>query len=198
MKSKILLLMGLMIVSCKGQTDLENLKYDESITKIIETINDKKEDRDPTYGLLSYRIDNLNGFKYGDVSFSKFSVNQGYDDSYSEIYLHVNNYSENKFLGFSMQIAKEEEGKKLVDYLKKKYGNPDDRETGDNGTASFWNLDKNKQWIFLIQSTEKTKTKANYLNTSVVIVKQGVRVSNSTDLSVFTVLDNFNLGYPKK
>lgn len=197
-KITLLFMTSLIIMSCNSQSvDLELLKFDQQIPVSILNIKKIKEDTDVTYGLSSYRTDELQNFKFGDVIFSKYSVPNGYADGYSEIYIHIDNYNENKYLGFSISIANEKEGIALLNYLKKTYGTPEERYTGlVNGKALVWKV--KEQWVLLLQNTENTRDDKKYLTTEVTIVKQGLRAYNSENMEVLTVLGSFSAAHPKK
>jgi hypothetical protein len=185
-----------MIASCNSQTDLETLKYNESIIEIIKDTKETEKNQDAIYGLKSYTTEELQNFKFGDVSLSKYSVPDGYAYGTSNLYIHIDNYESSKYLGFSLCLTKEEEEKRLLMYLKKKYGNPEKRDTGGNGISLFWNVKQSNQWIFLSQNKENTRKNNEYLSTTITIVKQGTRVENSNDSKVFTILESFNMAYP--
>jgi hypothetical protein len=194
MKKVILLFMtSLIIMSCNSQSiDLELLKFDQQIPESVLNIKKIKEDTDVTYGLSSYRTDELQNFKFGDITFSKYSVPNGFDDAYSEIYVHVDNYKENKYLGFSISIANEKEGIALLNYFKKKYGKPEERDKLGNSTAFVWELKDSKQWVLLVQNIFSTRDNKRYLQTDLTIVKQDLRVQNTTNVKWLTILESFN------
>jgi hypothetical protein len=199
MKKVIVLFMtSLIITSCNSQSiDLESLKFDQQISENILNIKKIEEDTDVTYGLKSYRTDELQNFNFGDLSFSKYSVPTGYDDGYSEIYVHVDNYKENKYLGFSISIANEKEGIALLNDFKKKYGKPEERNTGlVNGKAFVWKV--KEQWVLFVQHTENTRDHKNYIETNITIVKQGIRVENTNNLKWLTILESFYAMHAKK
>lgn len=197
---KILLLLTISttITSCNSQIDLETLKFDEQIPESIKKIKGIVKDTDAIYGLKSYRTDELQNYKFRNVSFSKYSFPNGYDDAYSEIYVHVNDFDQNKYLGFSISITKEQEGTALLNSLKNKFGKPEERDTEGNGIALFWEVENPKQWIFLKQYKKNTRNDKTYLNTDITIIKQGVRVENTTNTKLFTILESFTLSNPKK
>jgi hypothetical protein len=198
MKKVITLFMtSLMIISCNSQTDLETLRFGESIPEIIKKSNDIEKETDAMYGLKSFRTDELQNFKFGDCFFSKLSVPNGYAYSKNYIYIHVDNFNENKYLGFSLNIVNDDQSIALLKYLKKKFGNPEERDTEGNGIALFWQVEKPKQWIFFKQYKESTRDDKTYLNTTLTIVKQGIRVENTTNPKLFTILERFTLSNPK-
>lgn len=192
----LLFMITTVITSCNSQTDLETLKYNESVLEIIKNTKEIEKDQDAIYGLKSYRTEELQNFKFGDVSLSKYSVPDGYAYGTCNLYIHIDNYEVSKYLGFTLNITKEEEEKRLLMYLKKKYGNPENRNTGGNGISLFWNVKQSDQWIFLSQNKENTRKDNEYLCTTITIVKQGTRIENLNDPKVFTILESFNMAYP--
>lgn len=183
--------------SCTSQTDLENLVNDQNISDLVKKTTNTQQISDPDYGLLCYDTKEAQNFKFGTVVFSNYSVKDGYDYSVNTVKICVDNYQSNKFLGNILNIVNDQEGKKLKIYLEKAYGKPEKRDTGDNGIALFWNVDRSNQWIFLTQDIEYSRHKVAYLSTKVIMVKRGVKIENSKDKDVFSILDNFNLAYPK-
>lgn len=195
MKNLILLFSFLAIVSCNGQTDLESLKFDEKLPD--NSLKGEKE-TEANYGLLSYKQANINNYKLGTASFSEYTVPKGYEYSNNNLALFVNSYQNNQYLGFVLNLAKEDEGKKLIDYLTKTYGNPEKRSTDKTGAAYFWDASAKNKWIFLTQTQELTQSNTKYTNTKLIVVKKGTRVENSSDAGTFSILDSFTLAYPKK
>ncbi len=186
-----------MITSCNSQTDLETLKYDDDISNIVLNLKKSEKRLDDNNGLKSYQTENLKIFKFGDIALSNYSIPNGYSYGTNNLYINVDNYDSNKYLGITLNISKEEDGKKILSYLKKNYDNPENRDTGGNGISLFWNDIKHNQWIFVFQNKENTRKSNIYLATRITIIKQGIRIENSSDPKVFTILDNFNMSYPK-
>lgn len=198
MKNLLLLFMiSTMITSCNSQTDLETLKYDRDISLLLKDVKSTEKIKDAYNSLLSYETEDLQNFKFGDVSFTKYSIPDGYAYGSNSLDIHVDSYDSNNFLGITLNITNKEEAQKLLNYLKKKYGNPENRDTDGNGLAFLWQCDQSKQWIFFFQKKENTRKNNIYLSTRVVVLKQGTRVENSNDPKVFTVLDLFNYMNPK-
>ncbi|MGR3856479.1 hypothetical protein [Chryseobacterium indologenes] len=195
MKNLILLFSFLAIVSCNGQTDLESLKFDE---KVSDNITKGEKETEANYGLLSYKQADVKNYKLGTVSFSEYTVPKGYDYSNNNLALFVNSYQDSQYLGFILNLAKEDEGKKLIDYLTKTYGNPEKRSTDKTGAAYFWDVPAKNKWIFLTQDQELALDNTKYTNTKLIVVKKGTRVENSSDPGTFSILDSFTLAYPKK
>ncbi|WP_126651848.1 hypothetical protein [Chryseobacterium aureum] len=195
MKNLILLFSFLAIVSCNGQTDLESFKFDE---KLPDNSMKGEKETEANYGLLSYKQADVKNYKLGTVSFSEYTVPKGYEYSNNNLALFVNSYQNNQYLGFILNLAKEDEGKKLIDYLTKTYGNPEKRSTDKTGAAYFWDASAKNKWIFLTQTQELTQSNTKYTNTKLIVVKKGTRVENSSDAGTFSILDSFTLAYPKK
>ncbi|KAF2332804.1 hypothetical protein [Flavobacterium nitrogenifigens] len=188
----LLFTISLMVTSCDSQTDLETLEFDKSIPENIKKIKEIEKDDNGAYGLKSYRSTQLDYFRFGEVFFSKYAVPNGYDDAYSDIYIHVDNFEKNNYLGFTVYVTNDKEGEDLLNYLKKRFGKPEERTTGlENGSALVWELKESKQWVLLEQNTENTRDHKKYLNTEFTIVKQGTRMLNSNNPEWLTVLENF-------
>ncbi|PAM92668.1 hypothetical protein B4N84_21270 [Flavobacterium sp. IR1] len=199
-KTFFLLTLSLLIISCTTTSiDLETLKFDKPIPEEIKGIKDIQKDDNGAYGLLSYKTESLQNFKFGDVSFSKYNVPNGYDDAYNEIYVHVDNFNQNKYLGFTISITNDNESKALLNYLKKKLGKGEERVTGlKNGIALVWEVKESNQWVLLVQNTANARDNKKYLETELTIVKQGTRVQNSKDLKWLTILESFKGTHSKK
>ncbi len=195
MKNLILLFSFLAIVSCNGQTDLESFKFDE---KLPDNSMKGEKETEANYGLLLYKQADVKNYKLGTASFSEYTVPKGYEYSNNNLALFVNSYQNNQYLGFVLNLAKEDEGKKLIDYLTKTYGNPEKRSTDKTGAAYFWDASAKNKWIFLTQTQELTQSNTKYTNTKLIVVKKGTRVENSSDAGTFSILDSFTLAYPKK
>ncbi|TWP31045.1 hypothetical protein ETU08_03290 [Apibacter muscae] len=186
-----------LMVSCQSQIDLEGLTPGEDISTLAKNLKETREDREPNYGLLGYRTENLDQYKFGEVSFSKYELPEGHLLDYSRSYLFVDNFKKNRYLGFRLTLVNEKEGNQLLDYLRKQYGEPEVHEASNNGQAYVWYV--KDQWILFSQDHISIDKKGNpFLTTNLIVVKQGTRVVNSTDPKVFTILESFNMAYPKK
>ena len=199
MKKNVIIIISVIIISCKGQTDLELLKFDEKLSEKTTVTQESNKAVDGIYGFMSFETSKLNDYRFGDVTFTEYQVPNAYSYAKSNIYFYVENYESKKYLGFSLYLAKNDEGDKLIDYLKQKYGAPESRNTmNEDESAFFWDLKSDNKWVFLTKKIEKTKNNSNFNFTNLVIVKQGTRVENSKDKDVFTILERFNLTYPKE
>lgn len=198
-KSILLLTVVLILTSCNSQTNLEVLKYDEPFLEIIKNTKELGKDQDVIYGLKSYRTDNLKDFKFGDVSFSKYVMPNAYNADYNDLYIHVDNYENNNFIGFTAELVNKEEGEKLFLYLKQKYGNPEFRQPREGykyqkGEGNYiWDNNNLDYWILLSQTPRLKKDGSKFIYSRCVIIKKGTRVENSSDKKVFTVLESFKM-----
>lgn len=194
-----LFMISSMITSCNSQTDLETLKYNESILEIIKNTKEIGKDQDVIYGLKSYRTDNLQDFKFGDVSFSKYVMPNAYNADYNDLYIHVDNYEKNNFIGFTLELVNKEEGEKLFLYLKEKYGNPEFRQPREGyknqkGEGSYiWDNSNLNYWILLSQTPRLKRDDNTFIYSRCVFIKKGIRVENSMDNKFFTVLESFKM-----
>ncbi|WP_461534253.1 hypothetical protein [Sinomicrobium sp.] len=193
----------LVMASCKSQIDIEKLQYGESVVEVLKNVDKKEKDREVQNGVLSYRTEELNHFKYGEVVFSDFVAPDGYASDYSYADFYVDSYESNQYLGITLEIAKEEEGTQLVNYLKKQNGDPEvlylEEDMDKNfGRVYVWQDDKNDQVILLEQRSNETKDSGKYIRTRCVIAQKDLRVENSTDLNVFTLLEQFKMPYSTK
>ena len=197
MKHVIFLFSLFALVSCKGQINLDALKFGESLPAgTIDSSGEKVwKDDEPLTGITSYGLTALQRYKLGDVSLSKYEIPKGYPSSKNILYICVDNYQNNKCIGFRMFIVQKEEQEKIFAYLKKKYGEPENHDT-ENSKAYFWNA--NDKWIFLTQEEDINREDKKYLTTKLMMVKSGTKVANSTDPKVYTILESLNLTYPKK
>ena len=71
MKHLILLIGLLFITSCNGQTDLENLKYNEKIT-FTDNVEKDFSINVPLEGI--YKIKNINNFKFSGISLKEILI----------------------------------------------------------------------------------------------------------------------------
>jgi hypothetical protein len=198
MKKIILIVMAsLIITSCNSQTDLETLKTQQDISEVIKEIKNMEKTTDADYGLATYDTEDLQNFKFGDISLSKYSMPDGYSYSVNSLSIHVDEFGSNKFLGVTINIVKKDEAEKMLLYLTEKYGTPNNRETAGNGKALFWNVSKSKKWIFFTTQKDYTRKNSTYTSTKIMIIEEGIRVGNSKDNKTFTILDSFNLSFPK-
>lgn len=200
MKKVITLFMiSLLITSCNSQTDIDTLKFGDNVLTVIKDIKDIEKTRETDYGLLSYETQELQNFKFGNVSISKFKIPDSYDYGNNKLSIHVDKYDSNKYLGTTLEITNIEESKKILMYLEQKYGKPERRyQAGDNnGKAYLWNIGTLKKTILLTQITEYTRKNNPYLYTRIVIVKEGVRLENTNDAKFPTITDHINYLHPK-
>jgi hypothetical protein len=189
----------LMITSCSSQTDIDTLKFGDNVLTIIKDIEDIEKTRETDYGLLSYETQELQNFKFGNVSISKFKIPDSYDYGSNKLSIHIDQYDSNKYLGTTLEITNIEESKKILMYLEQKYGKPEKRyQAGDNnGKAYLWNIESLKKTILVTQVIEYTRKDNTYLSTRIVIVKEGIRLENTDDVKFPTITDQIKYLHPK-
>ncbi|MFW0714714.1 hypothetical protein [Pedobacter sp. N23S346] len=117
----IIILIGCLATSCTSQTDLEALKFDEDISKIIDGHKEFRKNLAGSYGLNGYSSTQLDGFKIGSAEISTYEVPKGNVSDHSDLWIYIDNYNTKKLLGYKYSSADEEESKKVLDYLKSKY-----------------------------------------------------------------------------
>ena len=180
----------LLLISCKGKIDLEKIAFD---SKIDEKFRNYEKEVTNESGFKSYTSTELNDLKFGEIDFNTYKVKNGYPYGENQIWILVDDYDNNTFSGIEL-ILNNEKGSELFNYINKKYGKADSREDS-NSKAYFWNA-KNI-WVFLKQKHEFNMKHEVYTQTTFSFIKKGIRVENSKDEKVFTILDYFNLTYPK-
>lgn len=177
--------------SCTSQSDLEALKFDEDISKIIKDHSDLKKRADPVYGFKAYSTNKLDGFKIGSVKISTYEVPKGNASDHSSLWIYVDDYDANKILGYEYSSANEKESEKVVAELKSKYKDYKTNTNKIHGDFYFWDLPESNKWIFVDQSDN-----INHIQTTFTVVKRGLRVGNSTDPSVFSLYEKYKMMQP--
>ncbi len=125
---KFLLMLALVILttSCNSQVDIETLKFNSDISNTIDIQNMEKES-EPNFGQSTYKTYNLNNFKYDDIILNDYILEDKAENSLikyrSSLSFLVDNFNSNKLTGFIIEIQKEDEGNKLLEYFKTNYKN---------------------------------------------------------------------------
>lgn len=203
-----------MMSSCNSQIDIEKLDSTTNIPQILKVIESQKKDTSLEYGLQCYTTKETNHFKFGDVSFSNYTVPDGYSSDYSLIYICVDNYDSNNYLGTELHLTNEEEGKQLLNYLKQKYGEPEmrtyeGRKEKKGEGVYFWDNDS-ENFITLIQKQSPLKTGGEFLDTRFVILKKDIELKPNIDSDpevlqdilsknpkAFNIVEIFKSNYPE-
>ncbi|KAF2332802.1 hypothetical protein [Flavobacterium nitrogenifigens] len=199
MKKLLLLIICSINVSCNSQTDLDAIKFDDNVINIIKDIKDVEKTRETNFGLLSYETNELQNFKFGNTSISKYKVPESYEYGNNRLDIHVDQYNSNKYIGITLEITNLEESNKILEYLEQKYGKPEKRyQAGDNnGKAYLWDIKPLKKVILVTQVTEYTRKDKSYLSTRIVVAKKGIRLENSDDSKFPTITDQIQYLHPK-
>ncbi|SDH50260.1 hypothetical protein SAMN05421827_12722 [Pedobacter terrae] len=186
-----IILIGCLVVSCSSKADLEALKLDEDISKVIEGHKELRKNLAGSYGLKGYSSTKLDGFKIGSVKISSYEVPKGNVSDHSDLWIYIDNYNAKKLLGYKYSSADEEESEKILDYLKSKYKGYKTNINKVHGDFYFWDLPEANKWIFVDQYDC-----VNHIQTNFTIVKRGLRIEDSTSKSVNTIYDDYKMGYP--
>lgn len=198
MKYFFLILLGMTVLSCKSQTktDLLALKFDESISGIVQADPQLKKDQDPNLGLNAFRTNQPGNYNIGDIKLSTYSFPTGYPADYNQLYLFVEDKDEANYLGFKYNTVHQEETKAIISYLKKTYPKYEERATQGNGESFFWDLPTLNAWVFIDQGISKDKNAKQFLSTNFIYVKRGTRMENSKDSKVITIKEYDKMMYP--
>ena len=191
----IILSLGLLLISCMKRTDLETLKQNENVLDKIKEIKELVKDKDPIYGLVSYRTDELQNFNFGEILFSKYEMEKGYNADYNDLFIHVDSYKTNKFIGITLDLVNQEQCQNFLKYLKKKYGKPESHSAQYDREAYFWDDKKLNQWVLVYKYDGLTRDDKTFKHLNCTIIKKGTRVENSTDLNFFSILNSFNMAH---
>lgn len=197
MKIYLLMLLCLIeITSCNSQNknDLLAMHFDQHVAELIDE-QKLEEFQDPIYGIYTYKTDQLDGFKIGEVDLSTYKYPKGPLADFNNLQVYVNNRTAKQYLGFRYTSVKQEEIKQLIDYFKKKYPNFEQRKDS-NGDGYFWDIKSLDAWLFYYPSTSTDGNGEKFLNSNFLFVKRGTRMGNSKDASYNTILDHFNMMYP--
>ncbi|MDH7464198.1 hypothetical protein QEG73_23070 [Chitinophagaceae bacterium 26-R-25] len=186
-KMKILsLILGLfMMASCKGQTDLGNLKYGE---RLLST-DDLEKDYSvyvPLDGI--YRVKNIDQFKYSNIPLTSDSV-----EFKNETMIHrnsldiiVDSYDNNQFWGFELQLVNEKVSDRFLDLLMKKYGTPSKQyeyvKKQNKDFHYLWQSKPSNEIIYFnkhnedVHTSMQGKRNAVLSETRIIILKDGLAV----------------------
>ncbi len=199
MKTSVFCLLALVLLtSCQPKINLEELKFFENISVVFSTFEQGEftKENDYIYGIKAYSTrKNLEKFSFGKVKLESFKLANGYPHSANSLFIYVDDYNSNKYLGCCIRLIGEK-GDLLKDYFVKTLGEPEKRESG-LGTALFWHDKKKNQWVFLNRNEERNRKDEKYVECNFVVVPVGLRVENSKDENVFTILESFSLTHPK-
>lgn len=183
------------ITSCStDKNDLITLTFGQSIAELINS-QKLEEFQDPIYGIYTYKTDQLDGFKIGDIKLSTYKYPNSPVADFNRIQVYVDDRIAKQYLGFRYNTVKQDEIPQLLEYFKMKY--PTYETTKDsNGVAYFWEISSLDAWLFYYPSTSVDRNGKDFLNSNFLYVKKTTRMENNTNYN--TILDHFNMMYPKK
>ena len=198
MKFFYLLMMGMVILSCKSPTttDLLSLKFDSDISGLVLRDKTLKKDYDPNLGITSFSTNKIDGYAIGNVTLNTYSYPNANLADHSNLSLLVSAKNKSNFLGFIYSSVNQDETKAIIEYLKKTYPTYQQSDTKGNGESFFWDIPKLNGWIFTYQGISKDKDNNSFFNTNFILVKRGIRMENSADTKVQTILDYYKMMYP--
>lgn len=198
MKYFFLILIGMTILSCESQTktDLLALKFDQDVLSTVQGNNQLKKDQDPNLGLNAYATNKLDNYILGDVELSTYSFPNGNLADYNNLYLFTTGKDKTNYLGFKYNSVNQEETKSIIDQLKKTYPNYEQRDTKGTGESIFWDVPTLNAWLLVYQGISIDKNDKNFFSTCFIFVKRGTRMENSTDPTVMTIREYYNMMYP--
>lgn len=177
--------------SCTSQTNLESLKFNTDISKTISDHGELRKNAAGLYGLKAYFSKDLDAFKIGTINPSTYQFPGGTITDCNNIWIYVDDYKTNKYLGYTFSSANEADTEKLLDYLKLKYKGVKSKTDKARGSVYFWDVPEDNKWIFVDQSRRR-----NNFQTKFTVVERGLRIENSTSKSVNTIYDDYKMSYP--
>lgn len=190
-KTIYILLFCCLASSCTSQTNLESLKFNGDISKTILDHGELKKNLAGAYGLKAYFSKKLDAFKIGSISPSTYEFPGGTIADCNNIWIYVDDYKTNRFLGYTFSSANEKDTEKLLEYLKSKYKGVKSKSDKLHGDVYFWDIPETDRWIFVNQSKRK-----NYFQTTFTVVKRGLRIENASSVSINTIYDDYKMIYP--
>lgn len=177
------------LISCRqNQIKLDELKINQNIAQIGVGL---RQDADPIYGFNSYFTDELDKFKIFGVQLSKYRYPNNVMSDYSNIYLYVDNFKNNNFLGLRLNLVKDKESNEIIKAISNLYGQPLYKKIDSNDDAKVWYDKKEKKHIFLIID----KQTENFKGFELIIAKDDIRIENSNDPKTNKLFDQIKMLY---
>jgi len=188
MKKYLMILIGSMfVISCNAQIDLESILYDQDLSPTIASIKTMHKDREQETTMPAYKTDKLNGFNVDSVSLSNYKYDNISYEQVNELYLLVDNYKTNKFIGYVLRLLDEKKANELIVYFQKKLGTPFKTKayarTEDNyeDALYLWNSEKDRITFIKKHSENRTNQKSGLeekvTTTRVIVIKKGLSIT---------------------
>ena len=181
----IILSLGLLLISCMKQTDLETLKYNKKIEIPLDEL-DKSDNGNVPVGNI-YVVKNINNFKYNAFLLKNESI-EFFNElliNKNELSLIVDSYETNNYLGFELNLIDEKTGDLFLNFLKKKYKNPIKKYNYSEGNYKdqdyLWESKKTNEIIKFSKHNEsnhlnlKTKKEEVLSLTKIIILKDKLK-----------------------
>jgi hypothetical protein len=190
MKKAAILLLLIMMNSCKGQTDLETLRYDQKINESSHEFEKGSSVYVPLEGI--YQVKNIDGYQYNGVKFEdeKKEIPNEILIRKNELLIVVDSYSTNKYLGFELYLINEKTADKFLEILKSKYGKPLKQYIYSEGKYKdlqyLWQSSKTNEIIYYNKHNEEkknSKDKEVLSETRIIILKDKLKakIDNNND-----------------
>ena len=185
--NKILFLsiMSFIIISCNPQIDLEVLEYNTKIQIPAEELEIDQSINVPLEGI--YRVKNLNKFKFNNISLNN-DVIEFYNEllvNENKLYLIVDSYNSNNYLGFELHLINENTSDKFLDLLLKKYNKPikqfDYIEDNYKDVQYLWQSNNTNEIILFDKHNENnhldltTKNKTVLSETRIIVLRDNLK-----------------------
>lgn len=193
MKSTIIfILSSLLIMSCSAQQiDLETISYDKELKLTVSNINDFKKDREIETSMYAYKTNDINKFRVNNIGLTNHKFDNVTYEEASSVYLLVDNYNTNNFIGYVLRITEEKQAANLIRYFRKKLGEPFKKREYTRKEAYYedalylWQSEQDKI-TFIKKHTEKTKDQktnkdVKVTSAEIVVIKKGLSVTPNED-----------------
>jgi|GEM_PF-6074429 len=176
------------VVSCNAQKrDLEMLPYNKDLGAVVPDIREMQRDRELETTMSAYQTDNLTGYCINDIRLNNYTYdNTSYVQS-NELYLLVDSYKANKFIGYVLRILDEKEANKLITYFQNKLGPPFKTKTYTKEEENYedalylWNKEKDRMTFIKKHSESRTNHQSGkeekVTTTKIVVVKKGLSIT---------------------
>ncbi|TWP29897.1 hypothetical protein ETU09_02635 [Apibacter muscae] len=145
-----------LMVSCQSQTDLEALKFGTDIESLLKGLEDKYRDNSTYIPFPEYKMTELNCFKIGGITLNNYSL-------YNKVYLAVDSYKNNQFIGYVVIIQDPEKEQELTDYFLSQMGEPikkyinEKKEKGYLDAQYLWDDSQKDRLVYIYRHHTQTK-----------------------------------------
>ncbi|TWP29895.1 hypothetical protein ETU09_02625 [Apibacter muscae] len=174
-----------LMVSCQSQTDLEALKFGTDISTLLNKLEDQHKDTDYNIPRYGYSTQQLDHFMIGNIALNTYSFDNYYNTLDNELYLAVDSYKNNQYVGFSALIQDTEKEQELTDYFLSQMGVPikkyinEKKEKGYLDAQYLWDDPKNDRLVYIDRHHTRnkkgnTEEEIRFVETIFLIVERGL------------------------